>query len=85
MGESCKDSLNVTCGDKDILTYRWEVKKSDTPSHSIVVEVDRCFPNRTVEYGPIPDVLVAELIHELKTSRKQAVQAMVDRLMRGIR
>lgn len=85
MGESCKDSLNVTYGDKDILTWRWEVKKSHMPNHSIVVEIDRCFPNRTVEHGPVPDVLVMELIHELKTARRQSVEHILNNLIRGIR
>lgn len=85
MGESCKDSLNVTFEDKDILTWRWEVKKSDIPNHSIVVEVDRCFPDRTFEHGPVPDILVVELIHELKTARRQTVEHFVNRLMRGMK
>lgn len=79
------NELKVTKDDEEFLTIRWEVHKSEIPEHSYVREVDSCFHNRFIEYGPVPDILVAEVIHELRTARREAIKYTVDSLMRGIR
>jgi hypothetical protein len=68
-----KETFKVT------IKIRYEVKKTDIPDHSVIV-LKEDFGNSEIHYGPIPDVLIGEVLREIKESRKKMLEDCVKRL-----
>jgi hypothetical protein len=60
------------------VTVTWKVEPSDYLGHSYIVErkLSPIFDD-AVKYGPIPDVLIPEVLHEFEQSRKIMMEVLV--------
>lgn len=62
------------------INIKWTVIPSETPLHSYIIEKVDLFTGVEYKFGPIPDVLIGETLHELRESKKQMIGSVLNNM-----